>query len=100
MAREELNTKISAESLLTPTKNMGAHSAVHGSFWPVDIRKEEINNCIATIGKHTFEAQLWRLSPIGGEFLYLENEKLELKDGDKLSIKIRVGGRHVIFFLV
>ena len=87
---------VEAKDILKQSSQSAQHSVdrlVHGSFWPTDIRKEELNDCVIYINNEKFESQLWRLSPLGGEFLASEKASLVIKEGDEINISMLVGGQ-------
>ena len=91
---------VEAKDILKESSQLAEHSidrVVHGSFWPTDIRKEELNDCVIYINNKKFESQLWRLSPLGGEFLASDKASLVIREGDEINISMLVGGQRCDF---
>ena len=82
--------KRNINSSLSNTKHK-VDSAVHGSFWPVDIRREETSDCTVYVGDKRLETKLWRLSPLGGEFLDNSDKEFNIKEGDEVNIGLYIG---------
>ena len=81
----------------TPSDQHSVDRLVHGSFWPTDIRKEELNDCVIYINNKKFASQLWRLSPWAGSFWRLEEASLIIKEGDEINISMPVAGQRCEF---
>lgn len=67
-------------------------SLIHGTFWPIDIRTTQNIKCRISFDSNHIDAVLWRLSPLGGEFLVSESDKALLDAKQEFDLSVDFNG--------